>query len=690
MTFRYWRIWSYKRLRYADSEQESIQTTTNGRESTIKFRCNGASLKSEVLSRLFSEDFKTVKMNKKEGKKKKQAAIDPRGDGVRRWRKIFLAACLISLFVDPLFFYLPKVRSDLCLETSASLEAILTSLRSATDLFHFINILVRLRTAYVAPSSSVFGRGDLVLDPWKIAFRYFSAKGFWFDLAAALPIPQVLIWGVMPNLKGSSTSNFKISLMLVMMIQYVQRLGMAYPLSMQFAKSTVIVAQTAWIGAAYNLLLYLLSSHVMGGCLYLLSVEREAACWRSVCDQSNSTCNYGFFDCGSTMRSPGRDGWIQSSNVTNLCNPSNEYYPYGIYGEGVSSGVTNARFFQRFFYSLWVGLKSVGTMGQNFTTSIFIGENIFATIIVMLGVFNLALLIGNMQRYLQSITARLEERRLKKRDKEEWMHHRQLPKELREDVRRYDRYKWVATQGVDQEALLNELPKYLRRQIKRQLCLNLVRRVPLFDEMDDRMLDSICERLKPVLWTAGMFVVREGDPLNEMLFIIRGHLDSYTTNGGRTGFFESNRIRPGDFCGEELLTWALRPRPTSNALPSSTRTVRAICDAEAFALGVADLKFVASQFRWLHGKKLRQKLRFHSHQWRMWAACSIQAAWRRYRKRRELAEIAAMEHGFGPVGGGSRKKMVVGRPPQPGTSFSDSSGGSLKPPAEPDAYEDVD
>lgn len=122
--------------------------------------------------------------------------------------------------------------------------------------------------------------------------------------------------------------------------------------------------------------------------------------------------------------------------------------------------------------------------------------------------------------------------------------------------------------------------------------------------MDDRLLDSICERLKPTLWPAGMFIVREGDPLEEMLFIIRGHLDSYTTNGGRTGFFNSCQIQPGDFCGEELLTWALEPRP-SDILPSSTRTVKATSDAEAFALGADDLKFVASQFRKLHSEQLR-------------------------------------------------------------------------------------
>lgn len=161
--------------------------------------------------------------------------------------------------------------------------------------------------------------------------------------------------------------------------------------------------------------------------------------------------------------------------------------------------------------------------------------------------------------------------------------------------------------------------------------------------MDETILDAICERLKPVLGTKGMFLVREGDPVNQMFFIIRGHLDSYTTDGGRDGFFNSCRIGPSDFCGEELLTWALDPRP--NVLPSSTRTVKAMTEVEAFTLIAEDLTFVASQFRRLHSKQLRHKFRLHSHQWRTWAACFIQAAWRRHKKLKEAAKSKAGDPG---------------------------------------------
>jgi cyclic nucleotide gated channel len=61
------------------------------------------------------------------------------------------------------------------------------------------------------------------------------------------------------------------------------------------------------------------------------------------------------------------------------------------------------------------------------------------------------------------------------------MRHRQLPHELRERVRRFIQYKWLATRGVNEESILQALPADLRRDIKRHLCLGLVRRVIFFN-----------------------------------------------------------------------------------------------------------------------------------------------------------------------------------------------------------------
>lgn len=642
---------------------------------------SGKSLKSKVLSRVFSEDYERVK----------KRILDPRGPTIRRWNKIFLVACLVSLFVDPLFFYLPMVKENLCINIGFTLEIVLTAIRSISDVFYTIQIYIRFRTAYVAPSSRVFGRGELVIDSTKIASRYLR-KYFWLDAIAALPLPQILIWGIIPSLRGSTMTNTKNVLRFIIIFQYIPRLFLIFPLSSQIVKATGVVTETAWAGAAYNLMLYMLASHILGASWYLLSIERQEACWRHACDLEASSCLYKYFDCRRVSDS-GRDAWFSSSNVTTLCNAASDVYPFGIYGDAVTAEVTSAAFFNKYFYCLWWGLKNLSSLGQNLGTSTYVGEISFAIVIATLGLVLFALLIGNMQTYLQSTTVRLEEWRIRRTDTEQWMHHRQLPQELRQSVRKYDQYKWAATRGVDEEMLLKGLPLDLRRDIKRHLCYDLVRRVPLFDQMDERMLDAICERLKPALCTQATCLVREGDPVNEMLFIIRGNLDSYTTNGGRTGFFNSCRIGPGDFCGEELLTWALDPRP-SVILPSSTRTVKAISEVEAFALRAEDLKFVADQFRRLHSKQLRSKFRFYSHQWRAWAACFIQAAWRRFKKRRMASELRALEassqeeeaeeeaeevHVYAARLGKSRRGVQLKH-----SDSGSSTVGSLQKPAEPD------
>jgi len=86
------------------------------------------------------------------------------------------------------------------------------------------------------------------------------------------------------------------------------------------------------------------------------------------------------------------------------------------------------------------------------------------------------------------MTVRLEEWRIRKRDTEEWMRHRQLPPHLQERVRRFVQYKWLATRGVNEEAILLSLPLDIRREIQHHLCLSLVRRVCLSVPFLDMLL----------------------------------------------------------------------------------------------------------------------------------------------------------------------------------------------------------
>ena len=155
------------------------------------------SFKDKVLRRVFSEDYE----------KEKKRILDPSGKTISNWNKIFSIACLISIFVDPMFLFSPIMRDQVCLTNATSLQVVLTIIRSVLDVFYVIQIIVRFHTAYVAPSSRIFGRGELVIDPSKIAMRYLR-RGFWMDLLVSLPLPQVY----MPLIKFLGIIAFLVSM----------------------------------------------------------------------------------------------------------------------------------------------------------------------------------------------------------------------------------------------------------------------------------------------------------------------------------------------------------------------------------------------------------------------------------------------------------------------------------------------
>lgn len=616
----------------------------------------GRSLRFGVPRGVFPEDLKVSE----------KKIFDPQDKFLQFCNKLFLISCILAVSVDPLFFYLPVFSdSETCLGIDRKLATIATTLRTIVDAFYLIRMALQFRTAYIAPSSRVFGRGELVIDPTQIAKRYMQ-RYFIIDLLSVLPLPQIVVWRFLLRSKGSDVLATKQALLYIILLQYIPRFFRILPLTSELKRTAGVFAETAWAGAAYYLLLYMLASHIVGSFWYLLAVERNDACWQKNCTAAVK-CKKDFLYCGNRGMEDYR-AWDSSILNSNCSADDNNQFDYGIYSNALSSGIVSSKkFVSKYCFCLWWGLQNLSTLGQGLETSTYPGEVIFSIALAIFGLILFALLIGNMQTYLQSLTIRLEEMRVKRRDSEQWMHHRLLPQDLRERVRRYDQYKWLETRGVDEENLVQSLPKDLRRDIKRHLCLALVRRVPLFENMDERLLDAICERLKPCLFTESTYIVREGDPVDEMLFIIRGRLESVTTDGGRSGFFNRSLLKEGDFCGEELLTWALDPKSGAN-LPSSTRTVKALREVEAFALIAEELKFVASQFRRLHSRQVQHTFRFYSQQWRTWAACFIQAAWRRYSKRKSL-ELRRKEEEDEAEADGNRSNMRGGGSYSIGATF---------------------
>lgn len=198
-------------------------------------------------------------------------------------------------------------------------------------------------------------------------------------------------WLVIPGIRDSRADYDNTTLGLIVLFQYVPRIFVIFPLNQKIVKTTGVVAKTAWSGAAYNLILFMLASHVsisilrnvsksvlyslhqlllrflsmqvLGSTYYLLSIGRVFRCWKAACIKENASrvlCIPSFLDCASLSR-PERQSWQNVTHVINNCDPSKENlsFKFGIFGDAFEQQASSAGFVAKFLFCLWWGFRNL-------------------------------------------------------------------------------------------------------------------------------------------------------------------------------------------------------------------------------------------------------------------------------------------------------------------------------------------
>uniref|UniRef100_A0A0D9VZ83 Cyclic nucleotide-binding domain-containing protein n=1 Tax=Leersia perrieri TaxID=77586 RepID=A0A0D9VZ83_9ORYZ len=591
----------------------------------------------------------------------------PLRERVRRWNRWILLARAAALAVDPLFFYaisIGRAGRPPCVYMDAGLAAAVTALRTCADLAHLAHVLLQFRLAYVSRESLVVGCGKLVWDPRAIAAHYArSLKGLWFDLFVILPIPQVIFWLVIPKLiREEQIKLIMTILLLLFLLQFLPKVYHSIYIMRKMQKVTGYIFGTIWWGFGLNLFAYFIASHIAGGCWYVLAIQRVASCLQEECVIKNN-CDLISLACSKELcfHLPWSDknGLACGTNLTSFdpqnipdCLSGNGPFAYGIY-KGALPVISSNSLAVKILYPIFWGLMTLSTFGNDLEPTSNWLEVVFSIINVLSGLMLFTLLIGNIQVFLHAVLARKRKMQLRFRDMEWWMRRRQLPSRLRQRVRQYERERWAAITGDEEMEMIKDFPEGLRRDIKRYLCLELVKQVPLFHGMDDLILDNICDRLRPLVFSSGEKVIREGDPVQRMVFVLQGKLRS--TQPLAKGVVATCMLGVGNFLGDELLSWCLR-RPFVDRLPASSATFECVETAQAFCLDAPDLRFITEQFRYkFANEKLKRTARYYSSNWRTWAAVNIQLAWRRHRARTAAAAVVAVSGGVpGPDDGDRR------------------------------------
>ncbi|KAK9012595.1 hypothetical protein V6N11_040640 [Hibiscus sabdariffa] len=554
--------------------------------------------------------------------------LDPRSKRVQRWNRAFLLARGMALAIDPLFFYALSIGrgGSPCLYMDGGLAAVVTVLRTGVDAVHLFHLWLQFRLAYVSRESLVVGCGKLVWDPRAIASLYIrSLKGFWFDAFVILPVPQ-----------GRANQAYNDDTDINLLVPIPPKSLPQHLLNEKDAKGHR---------------LHLRHHLVAGGCWYVLAIQRVALCLQQQCGRneqcklslscSNEVCYQGLFPAAEAV------GNACGGNSTRLvgqplCLDVDGPFNYGIY-QWALPVVSSNSLAVKIFYPIFWGLMSLSTFGNDLEPTSHWLEVMFSICIVLAGLLLFTLLIGNIQVFLHAVMAKKRKMQLRCRDIEWWMKRRQLPSHLRQRVRHFECQKWVTLGGEDEMEIIKDLPEGLRRDIKRYLCLDLIKKVPLFHNLDDLILDNICDRVKPLFFSRDEKITREGDPVQRMVFIVRGRIIS--SQSLSKGMVATSIIRPGGFFGDELLSWCLR-RPFMDRLPASSATSVCAEPIEAFGLDANHLRYITDHFRYkFANERLKRTARYYSSNWRTWAAVNIQLSWRRYRTRTKGPMISATQNG---------------------------------------------
>ncbi|XP_008242403.2 PREDICTED: cyclic nucleotide-gated ion channel 1-like [Prunus mume] len=397
-----------------------------------------------------------------------------------------------------------------------------------------------------------------------------------------------------------------------------------------------------WLNAILDFLPFILAAHLYGALWYRLSLQREVDCWGHACHDKRAGCDLaqtGYpsilvpsFYCGVDITS--NKSHLNITHIKASCPinpPDATIFDFGIFLYALQSDLTRSTSIKRnFLQSFWWGLRNLSSLGSNLQTSLYWGEIVFSIFVSISGMVLFLLYLNTRIQMSQQRSSQLKLRQkmqMMNLDIDLWLYKNALcDKNLKMVITKNLHQKLEENKEVDVENVLSLIPIIHQRRILRHLSLNLLKKVPMLENMNENVLKAICEHLKFVKYSEDKYIVREGEPLDKMLFITQGTAWSYPTNASGSSAIKC--LVKGDFYGEELLNWASELSSFSE-FPKSTRIVKAHTKVEAFAIRANNLNIVVSTFWWHFSKRLGHIEESQLERWQHLAACSIQAKWRR-------------------------------------------------------------
>jgi CRP-like cAMP-binding protein len=184
-----------------------------------------------------------------------------------------------------------------------------------------------------------------------------------------------------------------------------------------------------------------------------------------------------------------------------------------------------------FIYEEFWALGSLCSAVMSDILPLNISERILSVFFMIIGGSVFGAVFGKIVTIMEKKSLRKVEKNQKLNTAKNWITMRKISSELKLRVLNYYNYASEKFGDVIQYEFLDELPLSLRTEISLYLHRDLIPKVKIFEFGDPGFMMGIVRHLKPKLYIAGDYIIRQGDYAEEFYFIRLGGVEVLSTDG---------------------------------------------------------------------------------------------------------------------------------------------------------------